>query len=48
MKQVEYTIKVVTPAPIDPQEIIEAIGEHITCTATCTNFRVLPVEKATS
>ena len=48
MKQVEYTIKVVTPGPIDPQEIIDAIGAEISGTATCTNFRVLPVKKATS
>ena len=48
MKQVEYTIKVVTPGLIYPQVIIDAITSQVTCTATCTNFRVLPVEKATS
>jgi hypothetical protein len=46
MKQMEYTIKVITDGPVDPNGMVEAVKEKVpNCMASCTNFRVLPIPR---
>jgi hypothetical protein len=47
MKQMEYTIKVVTETPVDTAVLKSALTEIIgVATAEITNYRVLPARKA--
>ncbi len=46
-KQMEYTVKLITNGPVDPDSLEEVIlRHHEVVTAEIVNFRVLPKPKA--